>query len=278
MKKLAAYFFTEYNLSIQTLRFKQLLYLFIVLKVIYWLAYYDLYFGEHAIAYARPYSLGAIKDLAFLLYNHAEPNFGYAFIFGTLLFLSLSYFLKKIPFIFEFTVWLLVINIHNKIYPTLTGGDLLLNQFLFFNCFLSKTFNTNLSLPNEVLKCLHNFAVVAILIQIQLVYLIAGIAKLNSSDWLAGTAINELSRIEHFNLFSGPLFKNTIINCCINFIVLFYQLLFPVLIRIQKIKKPLLILGIAMHLYISFVTGLVSFGLIMIIAYVYFWPIKKQAI
>ncbi len=246
-------------------------------KAVYWLCYYDLYFGQNAIAYITPYSLGKLKDVAFLLYSDSVPAFGYFFIIGTLVFLTLSYFVKKIPFVFEFIIWLLIINIHNKIYTTLTGGDFLLNQFLFFNCFLSKKFDENLSWQNSLSKCIHNFGVIAIIIQIQLVYLIAGIAKLNSSDWLNGTAVLQLNNIEHFNLFSFSFIASGFMGYFINYFVLLYQLLFPVLIWIDKIKKPLLLLGILMHLYIAFVTGLVGFGIIMIIAYVFFWPFKKQS-
>lgn len=276
MKKLVTYFFSDYNFSFQTLRFRQLLYAFLIIKISYWLYYYDLYFGQHAIAYIEPYSLGHIKGLAFLLYNDSEINFGYFFIIGSLLFISLSYLLKKIPFIFEFLLWFAVVNIHNKIYPTLTGGDFLLNQFLFFNCFFSKTYAANESWQNSMAKCLHNFGALAIIIQIQLVYLIAGLAKLNSSDWLHGTAISDLGNVRHFNLFSGPIFKNAFVDYFSNYIVLCYQLFFPVLIWIQKSKKPLIILGIFIHLYIAFVTGLPGFGFIMIISYIYFWPFKKQ--
>ncbi len=277
MKKVVSYFFTEYNLSGQTLRFKQLLYLFVAVKAVYWLCYYDLYFGQNAIAYIRPYSLGKLKDLAFLLYSDSVPAFGYFFIIGTLVFLTLSYFVKKIPFVFEFIIWLLIINIHNKIYPTLTGGDFLLNQFLFFNCFLSKKIDENLSWQNSASKCMHNFGTLAIIIQIQLVYLIAGIAKLNSNDWLNGTSVLQLNNIEHFNLFSFSFIATGFMGYFINYFVLLYQLLFPVLIWIENVKKPLVLLGILMHLYIAFVTGLVSFGIIMIIAYVFFWPFKKQS-
>ena len=276
MKKVVSYFFTEYNLSIQTLRFKQLLYLFLAVKVFYWLCYYDLYFGQNAIAYIRPYSLGAIKDVAFLLYNNVSKSAGYFFIFAALIFLTLSYFIKKIPFVFEFILWVLVINIHNKLYPTLTGGDFLLNQFLFFNCFLSKSYTSNLSWQNSLSKCFHNFGVVAVMLQIQLIYLISAIAKLNSNDWLNGMAIIKLNQVEHFNLFSTTTPTKSFISYFVNYVVLFYQLLFPVLIWMNKLKKPLILLGILIHLYIAFVMGLVSFGFIMIIAYIYFWPVKRQ--
>lgn len=275
MKKVVSYFFSEYNLSHQTLKFKQLLYLFIVIKVIYWLWYYNLYFGQNAIAFIKPHSLGALKDVSFLLYNNTSLSAGYFFIFGTLFFLALSYFVKKIPFLFEFILWLLILNIHNKLYPTLTGGDYLLNQFLFFNCFLSKTrINSSIGL-NELAKCFHNFGALAIVIQIQIVYLIAGIAKLNSSDWLSGIAIINLGEVNYFNLYSNAFSATGLIAYFFNYLVLFYQLLFPVLIWVEKIKKPLLVIGILTHLYIAFVMGIMGFGLIMLIPYVYFWPVKN---
>ncbi len=275
MKKVVSYFFSEYNLSQPTLKFKQLLYLFIVIKVIYWLWYYDLYFGQNAIAFIKPHSLGAFKDVAFFLYNNTSFGAGYFFIFGTLFFLALSYFVKKMPFLLEFILWLLVLNIHNKLYPTLTGGDHLLNQFLFFNCFLSKTHSSSSVFQNELKKCFHNFGVLAIIIQIQLVYLIAGIAKLNSSDWLSGVAIINLGEVKYFNLYSNTFSVAGIFGYFFNYLILFYQLLFPVLIWIEKIKKPLLVIGILTHLYIAFVMGILGFGLIMLIPYVYFWPVKN---
>ncbi|MDO9000265.1 MAG: hypothetical protein Q7W45_10915 [Bacteroidota bacterium] len=275
MKKVVSYFFAEYNLSRQTLKFKQLLYLFIAIKAAYWLFYYQLFFGENAIAYIRPYSLGTMKNIAFLLYNNSSTNAGYFFIIGLLGFLTLSYFIRKIPFLLEFIIWILVLNIQNKIYPTLTGGDYLLNQFLFFNCFLSKSNITNLTWQNALSKCFHNFGVTAIIIQINLVYLIAAIAKLNSSDWLNGVAIIKLNYVDYYNLFSNSISTNNFVDYFINYLVLFYQLFFPVIIWINKIKVPFLILGILIHLYIALIMGLVGFGLIMIIAYVFFWPFKK---
>jgi hypothetical protein len=249
--------------------------LFTGIKVIYWLWYYNLYFGQNAIAFIKPHSLGALKDVSFLLYNNTSLSAGYFFIFGTLFFLALSYFVKKIPFLFEFILWLLILNIHNKLYPTLTGGDYLLNQFLFFNCFLSKTrINSSIGL-NELAKCFHNFGALAIVIQIQIVYLIAGIAKLNSSDWLSGIAIINLGEVNYFNLYSNAFSATGLIAYFFNYLVLFYQLLFPVLIWVEKIKKPLLVIGILTHLYIAFVMGIMGFGLIMLIPYVYFWPVKN---
>lgn len=275
MNKVVSYFFSEYNFSFQTTKFKQLLYLFLAIKCIYWLSYYDLYFGQNAIAYTKHYSLGSLRDAAFYLYNSHSTSSGYYFITGVILCVTGSLFIKKIPFLFEFIIWMLVINIHNKIYPTLTGGDYLLNQFLFFNCFLSKSNAVNQNWKSSLSIWFHNFGVIAIIIQINLVYFIAALAKLNSADWLQGLAIIKLDQIEYFNLFSNAISKNNFVGYFINYLVFFYQLFFPILIWINKIKVPFMIIGILMHLYIAFVTGLVGFGIIMLLAYVYFWPSKK---
>lgn len=275
MKKALSYFFSEYNYNSQTISFKQLLYFFIGVKAVYWLSFYNLYFGENAIAFFKPHSLGAFKDVAFMLYNNTSFSAGYFFIFGTLFFLALSYFVKKIPFLFEFLLWLLVLNIHNKLYPTLTGGDHLLNQFLFFNCFLSKTHSSDSTWQNAFTKSFHNFGVLAIIIQIQLVYFIAALAKLNSSEWLNGNAIINLGEVKYFNLYSNSFSAKGFLAYFLNYLVLFYQLLFPFLIWIEKIKTPLLVIGILTHLYIAFVMGIMGFGLIMLIPYVYFWPVKN---
>lgn len=275
MNKVVSYFFSDYNFSVQAFKFKRLLYLFLAIKCIYWLAYYDLYFGQNAIAFTKNYSLGTFRDGAFYLYNSNSTSLGFYFILGILICIGASLILKKVPFLFEFIIWILVVNVHNKIYSTLTGGDYLLNLFLFFNCFLAKFQIQNSSIQKSFSIWLHNQAMVALLIQVNLVYFIAAIAKLNSSDWVSGIAIIKLGQIEYFNLFSNPISANNFGGYFLNYLVLFYQLFFPILIWINKIKVPFMIIGILMHLYIAFITGLVGFGIIMLLGYILFWPSKK---
>ena len=59
-------------------------------------------------------------------------------------------------------------------------------------------------------------------------------------------------------------------------VVMFYQLLFPIVVWIKQIKKIVLFIGIVMHLYIGLVMGLPEFAAIMILSYVFFWPIKTS--
>jgi hypothetical protein len=291
LQNVITYFFNDNHYKLQSLWFKRLLYLFVCGKCIYWLCYYNLLFGQNSVVYIESHSIGFIKDLAFYMYNSTANNIGYSFIVGAFLlcalpfiFYSYSKFSQRTYFIFDFILWLFVINISTKIYPTLTGGDYLLNQFLLFNCFLvfypeqgSKAYVGQVQTNFKGIKnVFHNFASIAIIIQICLVYFLSALAKLNSEDWLNGTAISTTLQVHHYSLPAFFNIKQNTINYIVNYVVLFYQLFFPVVIWFKKIKKPFLIIGVIMHVFISFVMGLISFGFIMILSYVYFYDFKRN--
>lgn len=276
MKKLSDHFFSDYHLKAQTLWFKRLLYLFLIIESIYYLSYYDLLFGANSIVTVRPADIGYFKHFAFILYDSEYAGLGFCFLVAILLFSLLNLFTQRFALSTNFLLWLLMINIHNRIYPTLTGGNNLLNQLLFFNCFLSATFLKDEKWQTRLKTAFHNIGLTAIILQLCLLYFFSALAKLEDPDWLSGQAIVTISQIERFSLFSSPEFLSALkpFLVFINYLVLFYQLLFPVFIWFPKIKKPFLIIGILMHLYIAFFMGLVSFGFVMILGYVFFWPAK----
>lgn len=289
MQKIISYFFDVYRYKLQSFWFKRVLYIFVTIKCVYWLCYYNLLFGENSIVYKEPHSIGFIKDIAFFLYNSTSNNLGYVFLVGAILLSILPFIFKKLYFISDFTLWLLIINISNSLYPTLTGGDFLLNQFLLFNCFLcchperpvlSEVEASRSSLTNNKFQALkiplHNFASIAIIIQICLVYFLSAFAKLNNEEWLNGSAISTTLQVQHYSLNMFAYTKQNSFTSILNYVVLFYQLLFPVIIWFKKIKKPFLIIGIIMHLFIAFVMGLMSFGFVMILGYVYFYDFKSD--
>jgi len=186
-------------------------------------------------------------------------------------------FYYRLPFLFDFLLWFLVLNIHNKIYPTLTGGEYLLNQLLLFNIFISKRFIVSDHWFNSFKKCIHNFACAGIIIQVCFIYLVAGLTKLKDVVWMQGEAVALSSQVEHYNMFNEIKFDyDSLVAMIFNYIILFYQLLFPLLIWFSKIKKPMIIFGIVFHLYVAFGMGLVSFGMVMLIPYIYLWPAKRK--
>jgi len=271
LQKVIKYFFDDYRYKSQSLWFKRLLYIFVIIKCIYWLCYYNLLFGENSIVYTEPHSIGFIKDFAFSLYNSNSTNLGYVFLVSAILLSILPFFFRKLYFISDFILWILIINISNKLYPTLTSGDYLMNQFLLFNCFLALEKN-----KSNFKISLHNLASIAIIIQICLVYFLSAIAKLNNEAWLNGSAISTTLQIKQYSLELFPNYKQNALSFILNYVVLFYQLFFPLVIWFKKIKKPFLIIGIIMHLFIAFAMGLMSFGFIMILGYVYFYEFKND--
>jgi hypothetical protein len=277
LEKITAYFFNACNFAAQTLWFKRLLYVLLVIKAIAWLYRYNLYFGPEAIIYTGQVTIQGPDDLAFLLYTQSSSVLSSMFIWGVLGICLLRLTVLKLYFFPDLVLWFLVLNIHNKLYPTLTGGDYLLNQFLLFNCFLTASCNAGETWWPALKRLLHNLAVTGIMVQVCLVYLFSALAKCLDPMWLSGEAVYTVSRLQHYssrtNLWNGPGF----LPAFLNYLALFYQLLFPLLIWFKKIKKPLILLGIGMHLYIGFFIGLPGFAAVMILGYIYFWPPREES-
>ncbi len=278
MQKLISYFFGEFNQTKQTLWFKRLLHVFLIIKSIYWLSFFNLFFGANSIVFKSHQWLGNTKDVVFLFYHDAS---GHLIFYALILLLALCLFqiiYSKLYFIGDLFIWFIVVNLNNAAYPTLTGGDHLLAQYLIFNCFLSSNFVLKAGSFSAIKRALHNVAVLAVMIQLCFVYFLSGLAKFSDLGWLSGSAISTITLIDHFSMW-GTL-KNLgrfgFIALLTNYVVLFYQLLFPVFIWIKTIKKPLLIVGILMHLYIALFMGIVEFAAIMILGYLYFWPQQKE--
>jgi hypothetical protein len=277
LQKPLQWFFTDYHFKLQTYWFKNLLYLFLILKAVGWLWLYDLYFGESAVIYSNNFQVSSFKDCAFLLYASASPWLGYLFLIPLLLLCVVRLKFKKPWFVPDLLIWFLVLNLSNKVYATLTGGDYLLNQLLFFNCFLSAIFGVDGKFYSDFKIFLHNLVVLAVMLQVCIVYFLSALAKINDPEWLSGAAVYDISLINHYNLygFARPTPGIHPLKTFLTYLILCYQLLFPVIVWIKPLKKPFIMIGLAMHLYIVLVMGLVEFGLIMLLCYIYFWPFRK---
>lgn len=176
----------------------------------------------------------------------------------------------------DLLTWFCIVNLQNNVYPTLTGGDFLLNQFLLMNCLLTYNISGTRRVAT-VRMVLHNFSCVVLHVQIGFVYFLSALAKFGDEAWLSGTALSMINRTDYFSMYSAfrgqfwwPVFKVA------TWLVMAYQLLFALLMWWPRIKKALLITGIVMHLYIALVMGLFQFGLVMVSAYVFLWPVKTQ--
>ena len=204
---------------------------------------------------AMGYVVGILRGNQYLW-----PIFIGAFLFG----ISTPW-IKKFEKFGAFLVWFCHINIFYSIHITETSGHQLMNVFLFFMMFV----NTKES--ERILKttCINNGVFWLLRIQVILSYFVACLYKLQSEYWLDGSAIEKVANTQLFG-YELTVSLPTGLLVSLTYISFVYQLLFPVLVWIKPIKKWFLLLGIGMHLAISFTLGLTEFGIIMIVAYVLF--------
>jgi hypothetical protein len=248
--------------------------LFVVYKCLYWFYDYNLLFSEQSIVYKNDLILPFWQWPAFILFKSHAAALSVSFLAGV--FMAAIYVLfsgKHLRAAF-FILWFGILNINNNVYPTLSGGDYLFQHLLFFCIFLS---NSNLKQTNlhSLDIAANNFGIIAIRIQVCLVYLLAGYAKIMDADWLNGTAVNDVFSVRDYSM---PFLyeSNSAFGKELNYLVIGYQLLFPILVWIRRIKKWFLLMGVLQHLFIAFIIGLPSFGFIMIIAYAIFYVPGRQ--
>lgn len=275
-EKLRSYFFLDFKFKIASLWFKRLLYAYLILRCLQWLSLFEYLFGEQSMVLTQFHSIGIIRNLAFLLYQISSPAYSLAAILIVMLVCIVRFFSIRYTYFFDALLWFLILNIHNKIYPCLTGGDMLLNQFLFFNIFITTKAPKGHEYLTQFKTAFHNLGVTAILLQVCMLYFMAGLAKLGDSEWVEGHAIITISQVRHFSNFPNNYIEGlNLFYVFLNYLVVLYQLLFPLLVWLNRIKKPLLLIGILMHAYIGFFMGLPEFSAVMVIAYVFFWPHKS---
>lgn len=247
--------------------FRKSLYILVLYKVIVFVLHFDTLFSETNLIYNAPMHVNFVTDLAFALSNYYSSS-AVLFILCSMCFLSFLGLFNYSNYVTNALLWLMVINIHNYIYPCLTGGDYLLNQLLMFNVFFSFKANTNLVIENLKIA-LHNTVLCCIKIQICLVYFVSALYKLSDASWLDGTALSQISHVPEFSTYLFSSLPDFFMVVC-TYLTIAYQLLFPVLIWIRPFKIYLFAFGIMQHVIIAALMGLFGFSAIMLLCYILF--------
>jgi hypothetical protein len=229
--------------------------------------HFNTLFSAGSMVYTQRLVTGGLQDMAFLLNNYYSPLLAGVFI-SALGLLSILGLLGRFGYLTNALLWLLVLNLNNYLYASLTAGDYLLNQLLFFNIFFcAKQFSKPFF--NDLKNAFHNMALAGIKIQVCLAYVLAAWFKLADADWLNGMAVYHTFQVPEY---SNALLMSLPLWLCIglNYATMAYQLLFPFTIWFRPFKIYLLAFGIIQHLVIAFCMGMFGFGIIMIICYILF--------
>jgi hypothetical protein len=142
------------------------------------------------------------------------------------------------------------------------GGDLITRLVLIYLLFVLPAGVK--AAPGSVAVWLHNVAVLAIGLQVVVLYADSGLMKAYGEKWQHGTAMYYVSQLEW--MFLRPArewFKDPLLTTATTYASLLYEVLFPVAI-ISPLKLWWLGFGILLHLSIGLLMGLTPFSIVML--------------
>lgn len=274
MKFITSYLFDKVNQPKEIGWFRTALYLFILYKVFVYANQFQDLFSNTRLIYHQVTHINIIVDSVFFLNNHYSVALAVCFILSVAI-LSLIGLFKKSNYISNALLWFLIMNLTSFLYPTLTAGDYLLNQLLFFNCFLMPKTSIKPWL-NDIKKSLHNTALLALKIQVCVAYFLAAYYKIIDDSWTSGEAVYQIFQIPEF---SNSLLALIPYSVCmvLTYLTIAYQLLFSFLVWFRPFKIYLFSFGIMQHVLIALGIGLFGFGTIMVICYILFLKYDDSA-
>lgn|GEM_PF-6505506 len=182
------------------------------------------------------------------------------------------------PRIMTFVVFFTTINLQNRIYSTLTGGDYLLCLLLFYLSFVSDGKGSKNKYINEITNVSDRTFILLCQLQVLIVYVISAIYKWQSIEWMQGTALQNILLIDEYSM---PYLQNMVCEFSwlfklLTWAALLYQTLFPVLIFAKKWNKYVVLIGVIFHLFIAIAMGLFNFSLVMMCCYVLFYDVETK--
>ena len=249
--------------SIQVLRWGVLL--FFVVDVFQRSFMLDICYGPQKIS--PPLNQRGLSN--YLLNGLDEGGIGLAITIMTVLVICLiGAILTSYKRTFTFIAFFAAANLVNSTYLLNSGGHHLMLIVLFFLGFI----NERETKAGNWSNALNKGAVLAIQIQVCMVYFVSALYKLLGDSWMEGSAIWHSLLLEEYSLpiMNQLIDESNFVFIFMTYFLLGFQLLFPILIWLRATRKWILILGLCMHAFIAIGLGLLDFGLAMIAAYAVF--------
>ncbi len=158
----------------------------------------------------------------------------------------------------------------------LNGGDNLIKFVLLYLCFVDSfrylsirpVFNKFLN--EKISNLWTRLGAISISTHLALIYFISGMSKVNASVWYHGTALYYILQLERF---SGSRLNQILIEypevlTLMTFASMFWELAFPFIVWIRKIRPYFLLFGIVMHLGIYVLMMIHDFEILFIALYI----------
>lgn len=261
---------------------------------------YVLHYSQRYFLWSSEGLLGSNRGI-YSLYalNDSRIYFDLLFHLGAIIaFLYTIGFMGKIIGVFNYVFTYSLIQCSHFLSD---GGDNLMYLFLFYLLFANTTAYFSVDAAKfkasylkkkdtaffKIKMVFHNFAVLACVIQISILYMASGLYQVMGEMWNSGTAIFYILQVD---LFSNPQLRELFLNndyllVFTAYAAIMVKLAFPFLLFNSKTKYIAVFLMVSFHVGIGIAMGLITFSLIMIIAdllmisdqeYVQFYTFIKQ--
>ena len=227
----------------------------------------DITFGENSYTYRSAMAPSLRYNLIYILTY--QPHL-YKLVYMGFMSGSALAFFNLGGVIVRFVVWISLVILAKSAYLVFNAGTMLAYNYAFFLIFLFP------KPRKDWMVVFSNFSIIGLRVQFLVVYIFAALYKWMEADWIGGDAVHFLSMIDHFTpewLFLA-LQRMPGALVTLNYLVLFYLTLFPILVWFRKLKLYLFIVGAGFHIYTMVFMNLFDFGSIMILSYLLFVPSK----
>ena len=251
------------------------IYGWILLNTILLLPYYDAIWGPDSLVLRASFDPDRWHHWLVKLSLHpAFADHAYVFIVGQLVSLGLV-FSRAAPRLGALGVYLFTFNLYSRTGQILDGGNNLVQLLTFYFLFMNVSGRSTRARGwlRSVSVSASNAALWMCRIQVAIVYLSAGILKLNGALWQKGMALYYLLQGDSY---THPLAREMVVAApelamLATYGAIVFQILFVVLVWNKRARPYLIVAGIGLHLVgIAFGMGLFFFGLVMCLAYLAF--------
>lgn len=175
--------------------------------------------------------------------------------------------------------WVFLWSIYERQTVLLDGGDnlayLVIPMLLLTRCYDRFSFPSGVGtklasrLPDRVRVTatpLHNLGVLAIALQMCLVYVVSGLYKVQGQMWQDGTALFYVLRVPEFSFpaLSHLVYENDFLVFSGTYVTVLFLVYFPLGILVPALRPWAAVMSIGFHLGIGLFMGLTGFALTMV--------------
>ena len=163
----------------------------------------------------------------------------------------------------------------------LNGGHNFLTFLLLYLCFADSfkylVLNKSPAKAHGAVRSLYdyvtNLATACVLMHLSLIYLISGLAKAHSDVWYHGDALYYIFLVERFQglEWNATLAQNGLLVAVMTYSVMLWELYFPALVWVPRLRVPVLVAGLLMHIGICISMMLYDFEILFAMTYGFFF-------